>query len=96
MHWSQSRRRPSLTRSECVHSVKQDFGYRLDKTEISFEYLGSLKDVGAFSYKVAAEIEKCLKKFRAREVPLQELFTERMAAVARHDYVEAERLTLSP
>ncbi|KIH67656.1 hypothetical protein ANCDUO_02010 [Ancylostoma duodenale] len=42
-------------------------------------------------YQAAEEIEKCLKTFRAREAPLRELLAERIAAVARHDYTEAQR-----
>ncbi|KAK5966237.1 hypothetical protein GCK32_018696 [Trichostrongylus colubriformis] len=43
------------------------------------------------NYMKVAEIEKCLKYYRARERALEELIRERMEAVSRHDYAEAQR-----
>ncbi|VDM79508.1 unnamed protein product [Strongylus vulgaris] len=42
-------------------------------------------------YKMAIEIEECLKKFRSREIPLHELLKERHDAVVKRNYVEAQR-----
>ncbi|KAK6736814.1 hypothetical protein RB195_019484 [Necator americanus] len=42
-------------------------------------------------YKLAAEIENCLKKFRVKKAPLQEVLLERIQALERHDFSEAQR-----
>ncbi|EYC15403.1 hypothetical protein Y032_0037g3502 [Ancylostoma ceylanicum] len=66
---------------------------KLSEFNNTIRILGS-KQEGALwkeDYQAAAEIEKCLKKFRAREAPLRELLAERIAAVARHDYADAQR-----
>ncbi|VDP10422.1 unnamed protein product [Heligmosomoides polygyrus] len=43
------------------------------------------------NYEKTAGIEVCLKKFRARERPFQELLRERMEAVSKNDFKEAQR-----
>ncbi|EYC15407.1 hypothetical protein Y032_0037g3502 [Ancylostoma ceylanicum] len=72
---------------------KHPFRMKLSEFNNTIRILGS-KQEGALwkeDYQAAAEIEKCLKKFRAREAPLRELLAERIAAVARHDYADAQR-----